>query len=332
MPLHALADDLLQLCLSCLDAHDLSRCTAVSTRLRQLASTDTLWRSHLQQLPGSVGTGHQLAAAPEAQGAAAAEASAAAVAPVPARLAFAAVSLLSAARLHTASAEARRASEKVLYNKVRYLSQQLRHATRRVDQSRSAQQAAAAERQQLLAEVRAWRIGLQPLMHGAEPQYIERRRAVLAMLPRRLGWAGYRGGRPIGVLQAGQGLIGRGGVRGWVYPLSPSPRGRRSAAAPQLAVAPPPYQEAVARMSEADAKGPGGCLPRPLHDPLRAHCPSEPARRLPLALGATRPLPCLPPLAIRPGGWSLQRPRSPPPAAAHARAEQARAPRRIWAL
>lgn len=193
MPLHALADDLLQLCLSCLDAHDLSRCTAVSTRLRQLASTDTLWRSHLQQLPGSVGTGHQLAAAPEAQGAAAAEASAAAVAPVPARLAFAAVSLLSAARLHTASAEARRASEKVLYNKVRYLSQQLRHATRRVDQSRSAQQAAAAERQQLLAEVRAWRIGLQPLMHGAEPQYIERRRAVLAMLPR--GW----GGRPIGV-------------------------------------------------------------------------------------------------------------------------------------
>ena len=158
MPLHALADDLLQLCLSCLDAHDLSRCTAVSTRLRQLASTDTLWRSHLQQLPGSVGTGHQLAAAPEAQGAAAAEASAAAVAPVPARLAFAAVSLLSAARLHTASAEARRASEKVLYNKVRYLAQQLRNATRRVDQSRSAQQAAAAERQQLLAEVRAWPI------------------------------------------------------------------------------------------------------------------------------------------------------------------------------
>ena len=203
MPLHALADDLLQLCLSCLDAHDLSRCTAVSTRLRQLASTDTLWRSHLQQLPGSAGTGHQLAVAPEAQGAAAAEASAAAVAPVPARLAFAAVSLLSAARLHTASAETRRASEKVLYNKVRYLSQQLRHATRRVDQSRSAQQAAAAERQQLLAEVRAWRMGLQPLMHGAEPQFIERRRAVLAMLPRGCagranGWAAYRGttGRP----------------------------------------------------------------------------------------------------------------------------------------
>ena len=191
MPLHALADDLLQLCLSCLDAHDLSRCTAVSTRLRQLASTDTLWRSHLQQLPGSVGTGHQLAAAPP-EGAAAAEASAAAVAPVPARLAFAAVSLLSAARLHTASAEARRASEKVLYNKVRYLSQQLRHATRRVDQSRSAQQAAAAERQQLLAEVRAWCMGLQPLMHGAEPQCIERRRAVLAMLPR--GWGGRANG------------------------------------------------------------------------------------------------------------------------------------------
>ena len=204
MPLHALADDLLQLCLSCLDAHDLSRCTAVSTRLRQLASTDTLWRSHLQQLPGSVGTGHQLAAAPEAQGAAAAEASAAAVAPVPARLAFAAVSLLSAARLHTASGEARRASEKVLYNKVRYLSQQLRHATRRVDQSRSAQQAAAAERQQLLGEVRAWRIGLQPLMHGAEPQYnrAEARRAgdvaPAAGVGGLSGWAAYRGttGRP----------------------------------------------------------------------------------------------------------------------------------------
>ena len=45
--LHTLADDLLQLCLSCLDAHDLSRCTAVSTRLRQLSSTDALWRPHL---------------------------------------------------------------------------------------------------------------------------------------------------------------------------------------------------------------------------------------------------------------------------------------------
>ena len=160
MMLHALADDLLQLCLSCLDAHDLSRCAAVSTRLRQLSSTDALWRPHLQQLPGSVGTGQQLAAAPAAQGAAAVEAGAAAQAqaPVPARLAFAAVSLLSAARLHTASAEARRAREKVLYNKVRYLAQQLRNATRRVDQSRSAQQAAAAGRQQLLAEVRAWPI------------------------------------------------------------------------------------------------------------------------------------------------------------------------------
>ena len=159
MLLHALADDLLQLCLSCLDAHDLSRCAAVSTRLRQLSSTDALWRPHLQQLPGSVGTGQQLAAAPAAQGAAAVEAGAAAQAqaPVPARLAFAAVSLLSAARLHTASAEARRAREKVLYNKVRYLAQQ-RNATRRVDQSRSAQQAAAAGRQQLLAEVRAWPI------------------------------------------------------------------------------------------------------------------------------------------------------------------------------
>ena len=157
MMLHALADDLLHLCLSCLDAHDLSRCAAVSTRLRQLSSTDALWRPHLQQLPGSVGTGQQLAAAPAAQGAAAVEACAAAAASVPARLAFAAVSLLSAARLHTASAEARRAREKVLYNKVRYLAQQ-RNATRRVDQSRSAQQAAAAGRQQLLAEVRAWPI------------------------------------------------------------------------------------------------------------------------------------------------------------------------------
>ena len=178
-----LADDLLQLCLGCLDAHDLSRCAAVSARLRQLSSTDALWRPHLQRLPGSAGAGQQLVAAPAAQGAAAAEA------PVPARLVFAAVSLLSAARLHAASAEARRQREKVLYNKVRYLSQMLRDATRRVDQSRSAQRAAAAQRQQLLAE------------------------------------------------------------------------------------------EAVARMSEADAKGPGG--------------------------------------------WSLQRPRSPPPAAAHARAEQA---------
>ena len=158
MLLHALADDLLQLCLSCLDAHDLSRCTAVSTRLRHLASTDTLWRSHLQQLPGSAGTGHQLAAAPEEQGAATAEAGAAAasqapVAPVAARLAFAAVSLLSAARLHAASAEARRAREKELFNQVRYISQMLRIATRRVDECRSAQQAAAAQRQQLLAEV-----------------------------------------------------------------------------------------------------------------------------------------------------------------------------------
>ena len=186
----ALADDLLQLCLGCLDAHDLSRCAAVSARLRQLSSTDALWRPHLQQLPGSVSTGQQLVAAPAAQGAAAAEAgAAAAAAPVPTRLVFAAVSLLSAARLHAASAQARRQREKVLYNKVRYLSQMLRDATRRVDQGRSAQRAAAAQRQQLLAE------------------------------------------------------------------------------------------EAVARMSEADAKGPGG--------------------------------------------WSLQRPRSPPPAAAHARAEQA---------
>lgn len=185
-----LADDLLQLCLGCLDAHDLSRCAAVSARLRQLSSTDALWRPHLQRLPGSAGAGQQLVAAPAAQGAAAAEAgAAAAAAPVPARLVFAAVSLLSAARLHAASAEARRQREKVLYNKVRNLSQMLRDATRRVDQSRSAQRAAAAQRQQLLAE------------------------------------------------------------------------------------------EAVARMSEADAKGPGG--------------------------------------------WSLQRPRSPPPAAAHARAEQA---------
>jgi hypothetical protein len=188
--LHTLADDLLQLCLSCLDAHDLSRCTAVSTRLRQLSSTDALWRPHLQQLrfdaellaaapgaaalPGRLGTGQQLAAAPAAQGAAAAaEAGAAAAAPVPARLTFAAVSLLSAARLHTASAEALRAREKVLYNTVRYLSQQLRNVTRHVDQSRSALQTAAAARQQLLAEVRAWRcslscIGLQPLVHGSE--------------------------------------------------------------------------------------------------------------------------------------------------------------------
>ena len=182
-----LADDLLQLCLGCLDAHDLSRCAAVSARLRQLSPTDALWRPHLQRLPGSTGAGQQIVAAPAAQGAAAAEAGAAA--PVPARLVFAAVSLLSAARLHAASAEARRQREKVLYNKVRYLSQMLRDAARRVNQSRSAQRAAAAQRQQLLAE------------------------------------------------------------------------------------------EAVARMSEADAKGPGG--------------------------------------------WSLQRPRSPPPAAAHARAEQA---------
>ena len=155
MLLQTLADDLLQLCLSCLDAHDLSRCSAVSSRLRQLSSADALWWPHLQQLPGSVSTG-QLAAAPAAQGVAAAEAGAAAApqAPVATRLVFAAVSLLSAARLHAASAEERRACEKTLYNKARYLSQQLRLAIRHADQSRSAQQRAAAERQQLLAEAR----------------------------------------------------------------------------------------------------------------------------------------------------------------------------------
>ena len=156
--LHLLADDLLQLCLSCLDAHDLSHCATVSTRLQQLSSTDALWRPHLQRLPGSAVTVHQLAAAPEEQGAATADvgtvaAPQAPVAPVAARLAFAAVSLLSAARLHAASAEARRAREKELFNQVRYLSQMLRVATRRVDECRSAQQAAAAQRQQLLAEV-----------------------------------------------------------------------------------------------------------------------------------------------------------------------------------
>ena len=82
--LHHLDDDLLHHCLGLLAPQDLSRCAAITRRLLRLASDESLWRPHFDALP-SAGTAVALT--------------------VPTRLAFAAVSLISAARLNAASAE-----------------------------------------------------------------------------------------------------------------------------------------------------------------------------------------------------------------------------------
>ena len=77
-----LDDDLLHHCLGLLAPQDLSRCAAITRRLLRLASDESLWRPHFDALP-SAGTAVALT--------------------VPTRLAFAAVSLISAARLNAAS-------------------------------------------------------------------------------------------------------------------------------------------------------------------------------------------------------------------------------------
>lgn len=129
--LHHLDDDLLHHCLGLLAPQDLSRCAAITRRLLRLASDESLWRPHFDALL-SAGTAVALT--------------------VPTRLAFAAVSLISAARLNAASAERLRTREKHLYNRSRFLAQQVRQALRRVEDSKQAQQAAESARQRLLAQ------------------------------------------------------------------------------------------------------------------------------------------------------------------------------------
>lgn len=124
----SLSDDLATHCLTFLAAHDLAQCTATSWALRRLAAHDTLWRPHCQRLPGRP-----------------------ALVDVPARPFYAALSLLTSARLQAGAAERLRTQEKETYNRHRFGAHQLRQTLRHLEAAQLTQQAAEAARQRLLA-------------------------------------------------------------------------------------------------------------------------------------------------------------------------------------
>jgi len=125
-----LSDDLATHCLSFLAAHDLAQCTAASWALRRLAADDALWRPHSLRLPGSPSL---------------------VVPAMPARLLYAAVGLLTSARLQAASAEKLRTREKETYNRHRFAAHQMRQTLQHLEVAREKQRAAEAAQQRLLA-------------------------------------------------------------------------------------------------------------------------------------------------------------------------------------